>query len=411
MNLAINGGTPIRTAPNLRPNTITPEDRRAVNEVLLSGVLSDFMGVWGDKFNGGERVQRLERRFEQYFGIEHAVSMNSATTGLVAACGAIGINPGDEVIVPPTTMIATASAPIHYGGVPVFADIDPLTFCITEESIEKVRTEHTKAIIAVDLFGHPAEIIQSLPLIEDAAQALGASYHGKPAGTLGDVGVFSLNYHKHIHCGEGGVVVTDDDIIADRLRMIRNHGEVCAADAGVTDLTNLVGYNFRLGEMEAALAYEQLTRLPGIVHARQQNAAYLTRQLAGIPGITLPTVAEGCTHAWYLYAMKYNAQVFGVHRDVFVQAVQAEGVPLVSGYVKPIYLEPMYQQRIAIGREGWPFSLRPERRYQRGDCPVAERMYFDELMYTSAVQLEQRAQADFVNVIYKVVENIDELRS
>jgi perosamine synthetase len=226
--LAINGGEPIRTKPFPIYHSIGESEKRAAMEVLDGKVLSAFLGTWSDNFYGGPRVREFEKYWADYFEVKHAVSVNSATSGLYSAVGAVGISPGDEVIVAPYTMIASATGALVYGGIPVFADIDPDIFCITPDSIRDRITPYTKAIIVVDLFGHPADMDEimeiaeehSLKVIEDAAQAPGASYKGRKAGTLAHVGVFSLNYHKTIHSGEGGVVVTDDDEIAERVRTL-----------------------------------------------------------------------------------------------------------------------------------------------------------------------------------------------
>ena len=207
------------------------------------------------------------------------------------------------------------------------------------------------------------------------------------------------------------MVVTNHEYLANRLRLIRNHAEACVGDMGhpVDDLTNMVGFNFRMGEMEAALALEQIKLLPNIGHSRRMNAAYLTEHL-GIPGITPPYVEPGVEHGYYLYAMKYDAAQFkGLHRNEFVKAVQAEGVPLVAGYVKPIYLEPLFQNRIAFG--SYPFDLRPDITYEPGLCPVAERMYYTELMYSDIVhdRYEPDALQDFIRAMHKVADNLDEL--
>ena len=262
--LAINGGKPLRTKPFPSYVSIGEEEKRAVLEVLESTVLSKFLGTWSADFYGGPRVQKLEQEWAEYFRVKHAVSVNSATSGLYAAVGAAGVGPGDEVIVSPYTMTASATAPLVYGAIPVFADIDPDIFCITPEAIRRCITPYTRAIIAVDLFGHPAdmdEIIEvarqhNLMVIEDAAQAPGALYKGRYAGTLGDMGVFSLNYHKTVHCGEGGIVVTNDDNLAERVRLIRNHAEVVVKDKGVQNIVNMVGFNYRMTEIEAAIARE-----------------------------------------------------------------------------------------------------------------------------------------------------------
>lgn len=420
--LAINGGSPVRSAPFPLYVTIGEEEKRAVMEVLDSTVLSKFLGTWSPDFFGGPRVQKLEREWADYFGIRHAVSVNSATSGLYAAVGAAGVGPGDEVIVSPYTMTASATAALVYGGIPVFADIDPDTFCLSPASIRERITPRTRAIIVVDLFGHPAEMDEimriarqhGLVVIEDAAQAPGARYHGRNAGTLADLGVFSLNYHKTIHCGEGGVVVTNSDEYAGRLQLIRNHGEVVVQKKGVIDLVNMVGFNYRMTEIEAAIASEQLKKLETLVAPRIAAAEFLTGELAGLPGLTPPAVRPDVRHGYYIYVLKYDASVTGVPRAKFAAALRAEGVPVAEGYVEPIYLQPMYQQRIAFGKDGFPFTYpgyQGELNYAKGICPVTEHMHFEALLYGDYCHAAMTRQdlTDIANAFRKVAENLAEL--
>jgi perosamine synthetase len=421
--LAINGGNPIRTEKFPVYHAMGEEEKRAVMDVMDGKVLSAFLGTWSENFYGGARVRELESEWAGYFGVKHAVSVNSATSGLYAAVGAVGISPGDEVIVAPYTMIASATAALVYGGIPVFADIDPDIFCITPESIRERITPYTKAIIVVDLFGHPADMDEimeiarqnGLVVIEDAAQAPGAKYHGRNAGTLADIGVFSLNYHKTIHSGEGGVVVTDDDELAERVRLIRNHAEVVVGNKGTSNLVNMVGFNFRMTEIEAAIANQQLRKLENLLLPRIEAADYLTERLQIFPGIQTPVVRPGVRHGYYLYSIRYDESKTGVSRERLVAALNAEGIPMVSGYVKPIYLEPMYQQRIAFGQDGYPFTYpgyKGEVSYDKGICPVTERMYFQELMFTNVCHagIREADLDDFVNAFYKLWDNLTELK-
>jgi len=191
--------------------------------------------------------------------------------------------------------------------------------------------------------------------------------------------VFSLNYHKHFHTGEGGVCVTDDDDLATRLRLIRNHGENCTDGAGVTDLTNLVGFNLRMTELCAAVGLEQLKKADALVGEREHIALRLNKGLSGLEGITPPVQREGTRPVYYMYQLRFEPDAVGVSREVFAEALAAEGFPTFLGYVKPLYLLPLFQKRIAIGREGWPFTL-TERTYHKGLCPVAERLHEIELM-------------------------------
>jgi len=276
--LAIFGGTPAIPQPLPPCHGVGEDDVAAASEVIRSGVLSGYIGAPGEAFMGGARVRAFEAQCAAYFGVKHALAVNSWTSGLVCAVGAIGIEPGDEIITTPWTMAATATAILHWCGIPVFADIDRQTYNIDPACVEKLITPRTKAVIAVDIFGQSADIAalraicdkHGLKLLGDTAQAPGAmvatSQGQRQAGTLADIGGYSLNYHKHIHCGEGGVLVTDDPQLAKRLALIRNHAEavVQVDDHGdPAQLANMLGFNFRLGEIEAAIAGVQLGKLPG----------------------------------------------------------------------------------------------------------------------------------------------------
>ena len=275
----------------------------------------------------------------------YSISVNSATSGLYAALAAIEISPGDEVIVPPYTMSATVMGPLLYGGIPVFVDIDPNTFCLDTDLVKKAITKKTKAIIAVNLFGHPAKLDvlkkicekHNLKLIEDNAQAPLATINGQFAGTVGDIGIFSLNYHKHIHCGEGGICVTRDKDLAFRLQAIRNHGENIVEPKNISPI-NMIGFNYRMTEMSAAVAYTQLKKISKEVSKRKRLAEFLSNGIKDLEGLQAPLVEGNCEHVYYVWALKINEKVLGISRTKFCKALLAEGFPLSSGYVKPLYL-------------------------------------------------------------------------
>jgi perosamine synthetase len=386
--LALFGGAPAVTAPLPRFNAIGAEERARINEVLDRGLLSGFYGSWGEEFYGGPAVRAFEAAWRERFNCAHAVSVNSNTSGLVAAMGAIGLSPGDEVIVPPYTMSATAMAPLFYGGIPVFADVEDATFCLDPAKVEAAITPRTRAIIVTNLFGHPGPLAalrrladaRGLYLVEDNAQAPLALEDGRHAGTIGHIGVFSLNVHKHIQTGEGGVCCTDDAGLALRLQMIRNHAENIVADTGTTQLANMVGHNLRMAELTAAVGLAQLAKGDAIVAGRVALAEALSRGLDDLPGLTVPRVRPGCHHVYYTWSACIDPQALGVSRPTFLAALAAEGFPAYGGYVAPLYRLPLFRQRMAIGRDGFPFTL-TNRTYHDGLCPVTERLHDRELFF------------------------------
>lgn len=413
---AILGGTPIRNKPFASHPVLGAEEKKQVLSVLKTGVLSGFVAKAGDYFFGGPKVRELESLFLKYFSIEHAVAMNSATSALHAALLAVGIEPGDEVLVPPYTMSASASAIVMCGALPVFVDIDPEYFCMDPKKAEALVSPRTKAMLVVHLFGHPADMDglaevakrHNLKIIEDCAQSPGASTHGRYVGTLGNVGVFSLNQHKTITTGEGGVAVTRDAELALRMQLIRNHGEVvCDHIPEARDIPCL-GWNYRMTELEASVGIAQFKKLNKLTKHRIMLAEYLTRQLSKISGLGLPRAKSGCSHVYFTYPIRYNAKKTGLPRELFVRALAAEGIGFAGGYVRPIYLEPMYQKKRIFKNSSFPFNLlSPDREenYQKGSCPVAECFYEKELVMTGLCRypLTRRDMGDISNAIQKVL--------
>lgn len=421
--LALLGGPKAVRAEFRKYNPIGVEELAAVKEVIESGVLSQFIGAWHRDFYGGPRVQQFERMAAEYVGVKHAVTVNSWTSGLVAAVGAIGVEPGDEVIVTPWTMSATATAILHWNAIPVFADIDADTYNLDPRSIEKNITPYTKAIVVADIFGQSADMDEimalagkyGLKVISDTAQAPGAMYKGRFAGTCAHVGGFSLNYHKHIHTGEGGILVTDDDRIAERLQLIRNHAEVVVGDKGVADIANMVGHNFRLGEIECAIGIEQLKKLSGLVKSRQVLAEALTEGLKDLPGLKTPVVGRDRTHVYYVYPMQLDVRALGASRDRICDALNAEGVAVSRRY-QNIHLLPLYQKKIAFGSKGFPWTSEICRRdvdYRKGICPVAETLNDETYLGFGMCVYDLNMQniAQIVEAFRKVWRNLGRLHS
>ena len=393
--LAIHGGPKLRETLFPAYISVGAEEKAAVNEVIDSGILSNYLGAHHENFMGGKYVRECEAAWGDYFGARHALAVNSNTSGLIAALGAIGVGQGDEVIVTSYSMSASATAPLVWGATPVFADIDPQTFCLSAASIEAVITPSTKAILIVDLFGQPFDVPavrklaadHNLRIIEDCAQAPGAGYKNEKAGLLGDIGVFSLNYHKHIHSGEGGIVVTNDDDLAQRVALIRNHAESVVGPMGVTDLTNMIGYNFRMTEIEAAIATCQLAKLDGLLAERLERVAYFEKKMEAFEALSMPSVQQDITHAYYVHACMWNSS--DVNRNRFIDAVKAElpcfelrekeGVKLGYGYVKPLYLLPIFASHKAIQGRLSPLDDAWQK-FELGLCPVVEDMHFNRLV-------------------------------
>ena len=307
-----------------------------VVKILKSGKLSGFKGYLGGHL-GGVWVQRLEQSFRDYHDIKHAVAFNSATSALHASLIACGIGVWDEVITSPFTFSASASCIKMVGAKPKFVDIDPDTFNLDPGSIYEVWYPSCKAIIPVHLMGHPCLIRQivsiargrGMKVIEDASQSLGAEYMGQKVGTFGDCGVFSFNQSKPISVGEGGMLITNDDKIAEVARAVRNHGEVS------TDL-NILGYNYRMCEVEACLAWHQFQKIDEMNEHRIKLANHLTEALDKVDGLTPPTTYSTSKHVFFTYGVKCR------DRDGFQKKMADAGIYFGKGGMKPLHLHPFY---------------------------------------------------------------------
>ena len=401
--LALLGGDPVRRAPFPPHPVLGSEEEAAVLEVLRRGELSMFIASPGAHFLGGRKVKEFEQLVAGYHGVRFAVAFNSATAALHAAVVATGVQPGEEVIVPPLTFTSTATCALMHNAVPVFADVEERTACLDPGAFERRISPLTKAVIPVHLFGHPAQMdrilavarAHRLRVIEDCAQAPGARLDGRLAGTMGDCGILSFTQSKHVTTGEGGMLLTEDAAIADGARLIRNHGEaVWEGQTARTYTSTILGWNYRMTELEAALGVVQFGRLDAVNRIRIELCDHLTKRLAGIPGLTPPSVAHGAQQVYYLYALNYDAEAAGLSRGLFVEALRAEGIPCAAGYVRPLYHSPIY-------------------RGQSYHCPVAERLHAERLVTLQIARPPATTQDmdDVIAAIRKVFEHREVLAS
>jgi len=341
-----------------------PYGRHWIDDDDIREVVRTLRSDW---LTTGPAVEEFERAFASYTGARHAVAVANGTAALHAAMFALGIGPGDEVIVPPLTFAATANCVVYQGATPVFADVVPDTLLLDPACVDKKITPRTKAIIAVDYAGQPCAYdalrgmarAHGLALVADACHALGATYKGRRAGALADLSTFSFHPVKPITTCEGGMVTTDDPDLARRMRIFRNHGittdhrERAQSGTCFYEMTDL-GYNYRLSEVQCALGISQLRKLPAWVARRQQIAQQYDRAFEAASAMRpLRTRAE-VSHAYHLYVVRV---VFG--RDALISALRETGIGANVHYI-PVHLHPYYRQR---------YQLRP------GLCPVAEKAY------------------------------------
>jgi len=322
--------------PINKPQTDEAEVQ-AVLDVMRKGPLTNALGA-------GPKVLEFEKAFAEFVGAKHAVAVNTGTAALHAAVMAVGVRRDDEVILPSFTFVATAEAVALSGGKPVFADIDPKTYNLSPTAVEKAITKKTKAILPVDLYGFSADMKplreiadkHGLGLVEDAAQAHGATYAGKPVGSFADVACWSLYASKNMMAGEGGVITTNSDKLDEILRMIRTHGEKTKY------ASEMLGNNYRMIELQAAIANVQLTKLPSFVAKRRRNAEQLNKILQQSNKLVLPYETPENKHSWYLYTARL-IQGTQDTRDKLLNDLKAKGIGAEAYYINPVNTMPFYR--------------------------------------------------------------------
>ena len=317
---------------------IGKEEIEAVVKVLESGVLTHGLGA-------GPIVTKFEKKFAKFMGAKHAIAVNTGTAALHLALAAANLKTGDEVILPSFTFVATAEVVVMAGAKPVFVDVNPETYNISPEKIEKAITKKTRAIMPVDLYGLPADMQpikeiaekHGLLIIEDAAQAHGAKYKGKPPGAFADAACWSFYASKNITTGEGGMVTTNDDELAEKMRFMRSHGEKEKYKS------LMLGHNYHMTEIQAAIGCVQLEKLPKFSEKRRKNAEKLTSNLKNSRKLKLPTEPKGYQHSWYLYTVRLKNSK-EKERDEIVEKLRQKGIDAQVYYKCPIHLMPYYSK-------------------------------------------------------------------
>ena len=398
--LALLGGSPVRS----RPFTAWPVFGEAEEQRLLRTLRS---GQWG-RLSGTE-VGEFEKRFAEAHGCEHGIAVVNGTVSLRIALLAAGIHAEDEVIVPPYTFLSTASAVIEANAVPVFADIDLDTFNMDPKSIEAAITPRTRAIIPVHFAGQIADMgaitaiarKHKLTVIEDAAHAHGASDQHRPAGSIGDFGSFSFQSSKNMTAGEGGIITTNDDTLAEACRSIHNCGRVAG---GIWYEHHVISGNYRLGEFQGAILNAQLDRLASQTETRDGNGQYLAARLAPIPGLHPQKRPPGCTrHSYHLFMLRFDAAAFGAPRETVINALREEGIPCSPGYGFPLHRQPLFRNKV-FG----PFlqNACAGIDYSKTSCPNSDRICSESIWLEQNVFLGPRSDMDDIGIAFeKIFEN------
>lgn len=411
--LALFGGEKIREKSFPKYPIITSDEKNAVLEVLESGNLSTFVASPGDNFLGGKKIREFEEKFASHMGTRFAVAFNSATSALHAAIVAVGVKPGEEVIVPPYTFTSTATCALMHNTIPVFSDVKYDTYCLDPTKLNDVITPLTRAIIPVHLFGHPCDMDEIIDIahksnckvIEDCAQSPDAIYKGKKVGTIGDCGVFSFQETKNMMTGEGGMLITNDEEIAKVAQMVRNHGEVIHPTLkDRTYKSEILGWGYRMTELEAAIGIVQLIKLDKQNEERIKLAEYLTDKIHTIDGLK-HTKYDHVKHVYYVYSFSFDEKKIGISRDRFCEAMRAEGIPCSGGYVKPLYLNPLYIEKRAFAFKHYAGGVK----YEKGICPVVEKLYEKDVVIIPIVRPPATFEDmdDIFNSIKKIIDNKD----
>ncbi|MEX0750634.1 MAG: DegT/DnrJ/EryC1/StrS family aminotransferase [Dehalococcoidia bacterium] len=402
-NLAVKGGTPLRTKPWPAWPQFDHRETEELTRVVESG---NWGGFPSPNAVGGE----FARKFADFHGAKHGITTTGGTTALEIALRAAGLERGDEFLVPALTFYATAFAGLVQGFKPVFVDIESDTWCIDVTQIERHITPDTRAILPVHLGSRMADMDaigeiarkHDLKVIEDCAHMHGGFWRGKGAGTLGDAGAFSFQSSKLMTCGEGGIIITNDDDMAARCAAYMNSGRGDTADRTNAEGT-ILGWNYRMTEFQAAVLLAQLERLPRQIETRNRNIEHFERRIAGIEGVsTLPHDDRVTARSGYGVVLRYDADAWGgASRNRFARALYAEGMRIEAAFYVPVYKSPLFAWKDA--------SIDVD--YSETSCPIAERAAFKQMIWLPHdIFLGSESDIDdLCNAIEKIRTHIDEL--
>ena len=372
---------------------VLPADLEAIQRTLESGRFTAAAA-------GEREIPGLEAEWAAYVGTRHCIAVSNGTAAISVALGALGIQPGDEVIVPALSFIGSALGPLHLLAVPVFVDIDPRSFNITANAIEAAITPRTRAILVVHMHGLPANLVEinavatrhAIPVVEDAAQAHGARYQGKQVGSLGLINCFSLNASKNLAtCGEGGLITTDDPELAVRARMLRQFGEIIPSTGDRSYVAHMLGWNTKPNSLQAAFTRSQILRLPADSAARDENLGRFFSRIGPLKGFLAPYVPADRTHAWHILRFRMDPASFGLDdgragalRAIVQRALRAEGVPAAPYQLMPLPAQRVFRDRRGFGDLPWSLPGVQDRPYRKEDFPATLRVLDDSFTIQKA---------------------------
>lgn len=404
--LAVEGGTPVRKEPLPLEPDITEEEIVAVLEVMRSKKLSQLAGNY---------VEDFEVEFARYIGTKYAVAVNSGTAALSLAVAALQVGTGDEVILPPYTFVATANGILQQNSIPIFADVDKETFNLDPRRLEAKISDKTRAIMPVHMMGQPCDMDpimeiarkRNLFVIEDSAQAAGAEYKGRKVGSIGDVGCFSFYMNKNMTSAEGGMLVTNDERVAERAMMFRNHCRPETSNVPNVPAYNVftgIGWNFRMNSLQAVIGRTQLKRLDQSNHRRSMNAEFIRHHVKPFEWLVPQRVLKDTNPVYWFQAFRIRDSS-KINRDELTAAISAEGVK-AEGYAPiPVHLQEVFTKQVGYGKTHCPFDCPvygKKVEYKMGDCPEAETLCKEDVIIPCYHALRGSDLNDIVGAVTKV---------